>query len=62
MLPKYYAPTLSKISAALQNKGLLIVEACVPHRVLKTDSLPLPEYLRILQVSVSQDTTTKSSR
>ncbi|PON49586.1 hypothetical protein PanWU01x14_229020 [Parasponia andersonii] len=62
MLPKYYAPTLSRILVVLQNKGLLTVEGCVPHRVLKTDSLPPPECLRILQASVSQDTTTKSSR
>ncbi|PON58536.1 hypothetical protein PanWU01x14_165670 [Parasponia andersonii] len=47
MLPKYYAPTLSRISVALQNKRLLTVEGCVPHRVLKTDSLPPPECLRI---------------
>ncbi|PON46025.1 hypothetical protein PanWU01x14_254450 [Parasponia andersonii] len=60
MLPKYYALTLSRILAALQNKRLLTVETCVPHRVLKTDSLPPPEYLRILQASVFQDTTTKS--
>ncbi|PON57081.1 hypothetical protein PanWU01x14_176710 [Parasponia andersonii] len=47
MLPKYYTPTLSRISVALQYKGLLTVEGCVPHRVLKTDSLPPPECLRI---------------
>ncbi|PON74731.1 hypothetical protein PanWU01x14_047900 [Parasponia andersonii] len=35
------------ISVALQYKGLLTVEGCVPHRVLKTDSLPPPECLRI---------------
>ncbi|PON71987.1 hypothetical protein PanWU01x14_068290 [Parasponia andersonii] len=62
MLPKYYAPSLSRISAALENKRLLTVEVCVPHKVLKTDLLPPPECLRILQASVSQDTTMKSSR